>query len=93
MATPLSFGTRMDDQDRSPIYDDLLAAEVTAQSEGKGMWAAKPPEAKQYVDYSESLEKAKRLFSLLARQKRVPAIVDFVKSGSRFTLLIPARER
>lgn len=80
---------RMDDQDRSPIYDDLLAAEAAAQAEGKGMWSQKPPETKQYVDYSESLEKAKRLLTLLSRQKRVPAIVDFVKSGSRFTLLIP----
>jgi len=80
---------RMDDTDRSPIYDDLLIAEQTAQTEGKGMWSTKAPETKQYVDYSENLEKAKRLLSLLSRQKRVPAIVDFVKAGSRFTLLIP----
>jgi len=80
---------RMDDNDRSPIYDELLIAEETAQSDGRGMWSSKAPETKQPVDYSESLEKAKRLFSLLSRQKRVPAIVDYVKSGSRFTLLIP----
>ena len=80
---------RMDDADRSPIYDELLAAEETAQNEGKGMWAAKPPASKGYVDYSESLEKAKRQITLLSRQRKVPAIVDFVKSGSRFTILIP----
>ena len=80
---------KYDDPDRSPIYDDLLAAEATAQQEQKGMWSPKPPEAKAYVDYSETLEKAKRLLTLLSRQKRVPAIVDFVKSGSRFALLIP----
>lgn len=80
---------RADDTDRSPLYDDLLLAEQKAQEEGKGMWAAKPPAAKQYVDYSESLEKAKRQMSLLSRQKKVPAIVDFAKSGSRFTILIP----
>lgn len=80
---------RMDDTDRSPIYDELLIAEETAQSEGKGFWGSRTPETKQLVDYSESLEKAKRLFTLLSRQKRVPAIVDYVKSGSRFTLLIP----
>ncbi|KAL9048348.1 MAG: hypothetical protein Q9162_007767 [Coniocarpon cinnabarinum] len=80
---------KMDDTDRSPIYDDLLAAEATAQAEQKGMWSSKPPEAKSYVDYSENLEKAKRLLTLLSRQRRVPAIVDFVKSGSRFSLLIP----
>jgi staphylococcal nuclease domain-containing protein 1 len=80
---------RMDDTDRSPIYDELLAAEETAQKEGKGMWNHKAPKPQQYVDHSENLEKAKRQMSLLSRQKRVPAVVDFVKSGSRFTILIP----
>ena len=80
---------RQDDPDRSPIYDDLLLAEQQSQEQKKGMWADKPPAAKTYVDYSESLEKAKRQASMLTRQKKVPAIVDFVKSGSRFTLLIP----
>ncbi|KAL8741746.1 MAG: hypothetical protein Q9190_005680 [Brigantiaea leucoxantha] len=80
---------RKDDTDRSPIYDDLLAAEEKAQSEEKGMWSPKPPAAKHYQDYSESLQKAKILSSVLQRQKRVPAVVDYVKSGSRFTILIP----
>ena len=80
---------RMDDQDRSPLYDELLAAEEAAQKEGKGMWNPKPPKQQSYVDYSESLEKAKRQLTLLSRQKRVPAVVDFVKSGSRFTVLVP----
>ncbi|GAB7362779.1 hypothetical protein MBLNU230_g3083t1 [Neophaeotheca triangularis] len=80
---------RMDDTDRSPLYDDLLAAEEAAQKEGKGMWNAKAPKPVQYVDYSESLEKAKRQTTMLSRQKKVPAIVDFVKSGSRFTVLVP----
>ncbi|KAI9726905.1 MAG: hypothetical protein M1828_000253 [Chrysothrix sp. TS-e1954] len=80
---------RMDDTDRSPIYDELLQTESTAQADGKGMWSSKAPEAKQYVDYSENLEKAKRLYTLLSRQKRVPAIVDFVKGGSRFSVLVP----
>ncbi|KAL2358877.1 hypothetical protein BJ546DRAFT_870365 [Cryomyces antarcticus] len=80
---------RMDDPDRSPVYDELLGAEEAAQSDGKGMWNPKPPKAIQYVDYSESLEKAKRQMSLLARQKKVPAVVDYVRSGSRFVVLIP----
>ena len=80
---------RMDDQDRSPIYDELLAAEETSQKEGNGMWNPKPKKKIDYVDYSESLEKAKRQVTLLSRQKKVPAVVDFVKSGSRFTILIP----
>jgi len=80
---------RMDDTDRSPIYDELLAAEEAAQSEGKGMWNPKPPKKAEYVDYSASIENAKRQLTLFARQKRVPAVVDFVKSGSRFTVLVP----
>ncbi|KKK11935.1 hypothetical protein P175DRAFT_0429473 [Aspergillus ochraceoroseus IBT 24754] len=80
---------RQDDDDRSPEYDDLLVAEADAQKDGKGMWSPKPPKVKQYQDYSESLQKAKMEVSILQRQKRVPAIVDFVKSGSRFTVLVP----
>ncbi|KAF2264233.1 hypothetical protein CC78DRAFT_464157 [Lojkania enalia] len=80
---------RQEDTDRSPIYDDLLLAEQKAQEEQKGLWSPKAPAAKQYVDYSESLEKAKRQLTLLSRQRKVPAIVDFVKSGSRFTVLVP----
>lgn len=80
---------RMDDADRSSIYDELLAAEEAAQKEGKGMWNPKSPKQQSYVDYSESLEKAKRQLTLLSKQKRVPAVIDFVKSGSRFTVLVP----
>jgi staphylococcal nuclease domain-containing protein 1 len=80
---------RQDDADRSPVYDDLLLAEQAAQEEQKGLWSPKAPSAKQYVDYSESLEKAKRQLTLLSRQRKVPAIVDFVKSASRFTVLVP----
>ena len=75
--------------DRSPNYDELLAAEETAQKDEKGMWSPKPPAAKIYQDYSESLQKAKIQASVLQRQKKIPAVVDYVKSGSRFTVLIP----
>lgn len=80
---------RMDDDDRSPDYDALLAAEADAQKEGRGMWSPKPPKGKQYVDYSESVQKAKLEVGVLQRQKRIPAVVDYVKSGSRFTVLVP----
>lgn len=80
---------RMDDTDRSPIYDELLAAEEAAQSEGKGMWNPKPPKKIEFVDYSASVDQAKRQMTLFSRQRKVPAVVDFVKSGSRFTVLVP----
>lgn len=82
---------RRDDEDRSSDYDSLLLAEEAAQKEGKGMWSSKPPATKQYQDYSESLQKAKMEASVLQRQKKVPAVVDFVRSASRFIVLV-ARE-
>ena len=80
---------RRDDDDRSPDFDSLLLAEETAQKDEKGMWSPKPSAAKQYQDYSESLQKAKMEASVLQRQKKVPAVVDFVRSGSRFVVLVP----
>ncbi|PKY06323.1 transcription factor [Aspergillus campestris IBT 28561] len=80
---------RQQDDDRSPDYDDLMIAEADAQKEGKGMWSSKPPKVKQYTDYSETVQKAKMAVATLQRQKRVPGVVDFVKSGARFTVLVP----
>ncbi|KAJ5381356.1 uncharacterized protein N7496_003784 [Penicillium cataractarum] len=80
---------RMDDSDRSPDYDTLLVSEAEAQKDGRGMWSPKPPKVKQYTDYSESVQKAKLEVGILQRSKRIPAVVDFVKSGSRFTVLVP----
>ena len=53
------------------------------------MWSPKAPAAKVHQDYSESLQKAKIQSSVLQRQRKIPAIVDFVKGGSRFTVIIP----
>ena len=53
------------------------------------MWSKSPPAAKVYQDYSESLQKAKIQASVLQRQKKIPGVVDFVKGGSRFTILVP----
>ena len=80
---------RRDDTDRSPVYDELLAAEEKATKEGKGMRSGKPAAAKNYVDYSESAQKAKMQATVLSRQRKIPAIVDFVKGASRFTILVP----
>ena len=53
------------------------------------MWSSKPPPAKTLQDYSESLQKAKIQSSVLQRQKKIPAVVDFVRGGSRFSIIIP----
>ena len=71
------------------MWDEIFAAEATAQAEKKGMWSDTPPAAKSYQDYSENLQKAKIQASVLQRQKKIPGVVDFVKSGSRFTILVP----
>lgn len=80
---------RRDDDDRSSDYDSLLLAEEAAQKEGKGMWDSKSPSVKKYQDYSATLQKAKMEASVLQRQKKVPAVVDFVRSASRFVVLVP----
>lgn len=80
---------RKDDTDRAPNYDELLAAQEIAKEEKKGFWAGKPPKAKQLVDASESLQRAKMNLGTLQRQRKIPGVVDFCKSGSRFTILVP----
>lgn len=80
---------RKEDTDRASNYDELLAAQEKAKEEKKGMWSGKPQKAKQYTDLSDNAQKAKIMLATLQRQKKVPAIVDFCKSGSRFTILIP----
>ncbi|KAH6628494.1 hypothetical protein F5144DRAFT_491997 [Chaetomium tenue] len=80
---------RKDDTDRASNYDELLAAQETAKEEKKGMWSGKAPKVRQYVDMSESVQKAKIQLSTLSRQRKVAGIVDFCKSGSRFTILVP----
>jgi staphylococcal nuclease domain-containing protein 1 len=53
------------------------------------MYAAKPPPVTKLVEASESITKAKAYLGVLQRQKRIPAVVDFVASGSRFKVIIP----
>jgi len=80
---------RQTDEDRSPIWDSLAAAEEVARKEQRGMYTSKAPQSSKMVEASETLQKAKTYLSFLQRQKRVPAVVDFVASGSRFKVIIP----
>lgn len=81
---------RKDDEDRSPIYDDLLLAEERAKAEKKGMWSGKAPQTPPPIDASENIQKAKSYLSFLQRKKRVPAVVDYVASGGRFKIYVPS---
>lgn len=80
---------RKDDTDRASNYDELLAAQETAKEEKKGIWSGKAPKTKTLVDASENLQRAKLNLGTLQRQRKIPGVVDFCKSGSRFTILIP----
>lgn len=81
---------RRDDDDRAADYDELLSAEELAQRRKEGMWTDKtPPPRRPLVDYSETLQKAKMKASVMRREGCFAGVVDFVKSGSRFTVLLP----
>lgn len=81
---------RRDDEDRSPVWDELLAAEETAVSEQKGMHSSKGAAAPgRIVEASENITRAKQYLSNLQRAKRVSGVVEFVSSGGRFKILIP----
>ncbi|CCG81790.1 putative Transcription factor [Taphrina deformans PYCC 5710] len=81
---------RRDDEDRSPIWDELLAAEETAIAEQKGMHSAKEPATPgRIVEASENATRAKQYLSTLQRSKKVAGVVEFVASGGRFKVFIP----
>ncbi|ODV88532.1 hypothetical protein CANCADRAFT_3171 [Tortispora caseinolytica NRRL Y-17796] len=80
---------RKGDTDRSPLWDQLLEVSSIAAKEKKGMFASELPPPDRTVNASETATKAKSFLNALVRRGRVPAVVDFVNSGSRFRVLIP----
>lgn len=80
---------RRDDEDRSPFFDDLLAAEAAAASEGKGLHSGKAANVPNYVEASENAGRAHSYLPGLKRAGRAQAVIDFVASGSRFKVLVP----
>lgn len=80
---------RRDDEDRSPFFDDLLAAEAAAATEGKGLHSGKQATAPNFVEASENAGRAHSYLPGLKRVGKCPAIIDFVAAGSRFKVLVP----
>jgi staphylococcal nuclease domain-containing protein 1 len=80
---------RGDEDMRSSNLDALIAAEMSAQEEKKGIHSGKAPKAPRINDVSENAAKAKQFLPFLQRQKRIPAVVDHVVNGSRLRVLIP----
>ncbi|KAG8379632.1 hypothetical protein BUALT_Bualt07G0109100 [Buddleja alternifolia] len=77
-----------DFEERSNYYDALLSAESRAISGKKGMHSAKDPPARHMKDLLEasSAKKAKDFLPFLQRERRLPAVVQFLFSGHRFKI-------
>ncbi|KAF8265794.1 transcription factor [Lactarius quietus] len=76
---------RRDDEDRSPDYDKLMAAEQTASAEGRGIHSGKDqPAPRPPLNLSEASTRAAQFLNGFKRLGRIPAVVDYVAAGSRF---------
>ncbi|KAF8557589.1 hypothetical protein OG21DRAFT_1475362 [Imleria badia] len=81
---------RRDDEDRSPDYDKFMAAEQAALTETRGIHSGKEqPPPKQPLNLSETAARANSFLSGFKRQGKIPAVVEYVASGSRFKLFLP----
>ncbi|KAF9451944.1 hypothetical protein P691DRAFT_756827 [Macrolepiota fuliginosa MF-IS2] len=81
---------KRDDEDRSPDYDKLMAAEQAAVADARGIHSGKEvPAPKQPLNISETSNRATTFVSGFKRLGRIPAIVDYVAAGSRFKLFLP----
>ncbi|XP_044493022.1 ribonuclease TUDOR 1-like [Mangifera indica] len=79
-----------DFEERSNYYDALLAAESRASAGKKGVHSSKDPPVMHITDLTTaSVKKARDFLPFLQRNRRIPAIVEYVLSGHRFKLLIP----
>ncbi|KAH7888601.1 hypothetical protein F5I97DRAFT_1853998 [Phlebopus sp. FC_14] len=81
---------RRDDEDRSPDYDKLMVAEQAAVAATRGIHSGKEqPPPKQPINLSETGTRASSFLNGFKRQGKMPAVVDYVASGSRFKLFLP----
>merc|ERR1719419_140692 len=80
---------RMDDDQRSSHYDDLMAAESRAEKNALGIHSRKAPPAHKVADISGDVNKSKQFLPSLQRAGRLDALVEYVASGSRVRVYIP----
>ncbi|EJF65082.1 transcription factor [Dichomitus squalens LYAD-421 SS1] len=81
---------KRDDEDRSPDYDKLMAAEQAAAAEGRGIHSGKEqPAPKAPLNISESAHRATTFVNGFKRLGRIPAVVEYVAAGSRFKIFLP----
>merc|ERR1712112_412515 len=80
---------RLDDDQRSSKYDDLLMAEQKATKDTKGFHDKKNVPTHRVSDMSGNAVKCKQFLPFLQRAGRMSGLVEFVASGSRFRVYIP----
>ncbi|GAA6062972.1 hypothetical protein JCM10212_005731 [Sporobolomyces blumeae] len=83
---------RQGDENKSSDYDTLMAAEMRAMDERKGVHSGKDFPAPRIIDASESSQKAAPFLSQFKRSGRFTGVVDFVASGSRFKIWVPKQD-
>jgi hypothetical protein len=77
-----------DDEEKSPRYDSLVAAELAAKTAKKGVHSDKEYKAKSINDLTDP-RKAKAYSGSLMRAGKIKAVVDYVFNGSRYKLHVP----
>lgn len=78
-----------DDDEKSPRYDELRAAEATSKAAKKNMHSTAEYKRAQVVDLTEP-RKAKSYSGSLMRAGNLKAIVEYVFNGGLFKLYIPS---
>jgi staphylococcal nuclease domain-containing protein 1 len=78
-----------DDDETSPRYDELRAAEAIAKAAKKGVHSEGEKKPRKINDLTDP-RKAKSYSGSLMRAGTLKAIVEYVFNGSRFKLLVPS---
>lgn len=78
-----------DDDETSPRYDELRAAEAVAKAAKKGVHSDKEKTGRSINDLTDP-KKAKSYSGSLMRAGTLKAIVEYVFNGSRFKLYVPS---
>jgi len=78
-----------DNEEKSPRYDLLIAAEVAAKTAKKGVHSTKDYGARTINDLTDP-RKAKSYSGSLMRAGTLKAIVEYVFNGSRYKMLVPS---
>ncbi|OXA52850.1 staphylococcal nuclease domain-containing protein 1 [Folsomia candida] len=83
---------RQDDDQRASDYDTLLAAEAKAQKALKGLHGKDTP-THHVIDITGDAAKAKQFLPYFQRAGKLPAVVEYVASGSRLRVYVPREAR